>query len=633
MFLRHLVLHKINIINFTILFTWKPKCLLEKNLKEGITGISPFNYMNWSFNRAMSAITIGSKSSTTNPATTYTILGNGQGGSKAPLGSSLNGFSVTVATYNADANAYAAGVNYGVGTQLNQQSATMGTVTAITVIVPYTWDLNLASFQPDISNSDVIYFLVGDDKGAMWLCNINSSTNRTQANCGSEPAEPIHQFGEPHNLISGTISEIAYIPQSKTIVVMTFKGILSSFKVGFDMLDRTRPVLHHVSEMQDYKNDDPNNQDYDNPNKQDYGYGVYALFLPRSVAVVYINSTTTYLYVAGLYPETSAAPLMIFTMDADRTISYTGSIQNTAQTYQVIPVLTGIYFTSYGNMVSYIPFVQPTKTNSTLAPNGMLGIDPAVYSVYTAEDAHLVTSISFSSNPSNVVIYVDPTNSSTPEYAFEDGALFINVATVDHACNQTTRKSYCGGCKYPNEELPTNVADNTCFGSIFLSDACTGDISLVVENEIPGPVYTSLPGLNMDMFGQNGQGGLTFFSVAYTPGIVSNAALVTNQAFDVVCKCNNGSKVWKDLKRFVAVALLVAGVVVFPGLGAAAGVELAVATYGLVSATVSSVRLFFRLVFFPVLLCFIFLFFQMLVANIISCSCLYVSSCSTFQHE
>ena len=88
----------------------------------------------------------------------------------------------------------------------------------------------------------------------------------------------------------------------------------------------------------------------------------------------------------------------------------------------------------------------------------------------------------------------------------------------------------------------------------------------------------------------------------------------------------------KDLERFLAVAVLVAGVVVFPGLGAAAGVELAVATYGLVSATVSSVRLFFRLVFFPVLLCFIFLFFQMLVANI-SCSCLYVSSYSTLQHE
>lgn len=552
----------------------------------------------------MSAITIGSKSSTTNPATTYTILGNGQGGPTAPSGGSLNGFTVTAATYNADANANAAGVNYGVETQINQQSSTMSVVTAITIIVPYIWDLNLASFQPDITNSDAIYFLVGCTDGNMWLCNINpSTTSPTQATCGTDA---VFDWFPSNNHITGTISEIAYIPQSKTVVVMTFQGALTPFSVVFD---GTKPTLSPGESNIDYYNDDPQNLYYEDYQHQNLYFYDYALFLPRSVAVVYINSDTTYLYVAGLYPTKSvpgysvegnyAAPLMIFTMDADRTISYTGSIQNTAQTYQVIPVLTGIYFTSYGNTVSYIPFVQPTTENSELAPNGMLGSNPAVYTVYAAKDSyHLVTSIAFSANPSNVVIYVDPTNSSTPEYAFEGGALFINVATVDDACSQDTRPHWIVN-GYGQKSRDTNVAGNTCFGSIFLSDACTGETSLAVENEIPGPVYTSLPGLNMDMFGQNGQGGLTFFSVAYTPGIVSNAALVTNQAFEVICKCSNGSKVWKDIKRFLAVAVLVAGVAVFPELGpleAAKGVNRAVAIYGLGSATVSSV--YFLLVFF-----------------------------------
>lgn len=534
-------------------------------------------YLNWSFNRGMSAITIGSYSSAPDsdpvPATVFTVIGQGQGG---PSGN-MDGFSVAAARYNKDESDKRGGLGIKFNTEAKQnQNTQLGTVTTVTFIPPYKFDLKTQSYQPDTVNLKVIYFLVGVTSGDVYLCFIEPFANiKTDATCESNP---FASLGGASNGITGNISEVLYIPQINAVVIMTFVGGLYSYSISFSSLGT--PTLTPQSTMIDFQNQNPGN-DYGDPEDGD----VAAVVLPRSLAAVYVDETTTYLYVAGLYFPAenkygyglSPSPLTIFSIDGTDTtlpIRLKGALLNTFLTYQVVPVPTGIYFLAGGNGVFYV------KYQGQDAPNGMLGIEPQIYQAFGpssdggANEDYLpatVTSISFSANPLNVVVYRDPSDGKDKN-AFEGGALFVSFITMCGLYEGRTIDNY--QAYYPN---------NGCVGSISMVNTCTGVLSEFVVDNVQGPVYTSIADINMNLLVQNGQGGLSTYSVPYTPGLVQDVEWLQNQYYVNSCDCTKEKGLFLDILAGVA---LVLAIIALPELlpdvvvTAAAYAGVAVATVG-----------------------------------------------------
>jgi len=166
------------------------------------------------------------------------------------------------------------------------------------------------------------------------------------------------------------------------------------------------------------------------------------------------------------------------------------------------------------------------------APNGMLGSEPTIYQAFglpsdsMEQPSVTVTSIAFSANPNNVVVYKDFVTGQD-EYAFEGGALFISYITT---CSLTEERTI-DGCTQ-------NYAANGCLGSISMMDPCTGKVSDFVVENVQGPVYTTIADVNMNLLVQNGQGGLSTYSVPYTPGLDGGQELLPNQYYENSCSCN-----------------------------------------------------------------------------------------------
>jgi len=312
--------------------------------------------MNWSFNRGLSAITIGTYNSTGSiPATVIAILGSGQGG---PDGN-YNGFIVTAAVYNEDSTKSNLGVRYNSYSSGRQDpQGNDEEVTTVTMMPPYIFDSTTQSYEPNTKDLETIPFLVGCASGNVYMCTIapyKSTGIDLDASCNMW-----QQLGGAENGMTGNIAEILYIPQINAVIIMTFMGVLLSYSVSFD---GSTPTLENKSQNKEFENTNPSEL---------YGGGGFtgSVVLPRSLAAVYIDQNTTYLYAAGLWKVTEvnpnlgeggmySAPLTILSIDGtdpSLTITPVGNLTNTYSTYQVVPVPTGIYFLAGGAGVFYVPY-------------------------------------------------------------------------------------------------------------------------------------------------------------------------------------------------------------------------------------------------------------------------------------
>ena len=353
-----------------------------------------------------------------------------------------------------------------------------------------------------------------------------------------------------------------YIPQIQAVVIMTFAGGFYSYSLKFD--SNNKPTYATASSNIDYLNTDicGSCDVYCN------GCGATAPILPRSLAAVYVNEETTYLYAAGLYPtecfpggnlRNQGSPIVIFKIngsDPSLRITPRGYIQNTYLTYQIVPAPTGIYFAAGGAGVFYIPY------QGQGASHGMLGsATPTIYQAYgvpnsdDTEDPPLaqvtVTSIAYSANPNNVVVYVEPGTAGKIGRAFQGGALFISYVAF---CDSYTEQSVTG-CS-PNQ----SYLANGCVSSISTRDTCTGQDSLFVNNNVLGPVYTSIVDVNMNLFVQNGQGGLSIFSLAYTPGFASDLEWIKNTYYQNTCSCTPPKSLLVEILAGVALVLAIVAI-------------------------------------------------------------------------
>ena len=226
--------------------------------------------------------------------------------------------------------------------------------------------------------------------------------------------------------------------------------------------------------------------------------------------------------------------MKVFSLDSDNTMTLVGTIENTEQCYQIIPTLFGLYFAAQGGAVFFVPF------DSENDANGRLGEDPTVYLIYpneaNLEDAvntvngtgPYVSNIAFSSNSNNVVAYRNPVTNVSGTY-YQGGALFISTTEISKvdggSCNLDTKGT-----------RQSAVIGPSCPGTVLLSDVCSGIVSTFIDNFVDGTVYSANADLNMNLLTQNGQGGLSVFSVGYNPGSVSAGNFVENQS----STCSNG---------------------------------------------------------------------------------------------
>ena len=129
-------------------------------------------FMNWPFNRGMSAITVGGAySGGGNPPTLFTIVVNGNGG---PDGET-HGINIAAAQFNETDSTGDPSYKYQ-AQQTTDQLTNLGTVTAVTIIPPYVFNQDYQSWQPDTADLNMIYFLVGSANGDVYMCSITPGT-------------------------------------------------------------------------------------------------------------------------------------------------------------------------------------------------------------------------------------------------------------------------------------------------------------------------------------------------------------------------------------------------------------------------------------------------------------------------
>ena len=135
-------------------------------------------FLNWPFNRGMSAITVGGAySGGGNPPTIFTIVVNGNGG---PDGET-DGINIAAAQFNEIDSTGDPSYKYH-AKQSTDQLTNLGTVTAVTFIPPYVFNQDYQSWQPDTADLNTIYFLVGSANGAVYMCSITPGTTGRNLN-------------------------------------------------------------------------------------------------------------------------------------------------------------------------------------------------------------------------------------------------------------------------------------------------------------------------------------------------------------------------------------------------------------------------------------------------------------------
>ena len=472
-------------------------------------------FMHYTFNRGISAITVGGEVNN----------GNFNLNSDAPppvtwaVATANNGFSTASLSLNIAASQQSE--NYSNGPYLKYDSTVSpdqdeegSDTTALVWLNPtYMAQGGIATPYADL---DVYYFLLGDQAGTVWLYSLNTTTGQTS------------DGSQVDSLGGGGISDILSIPNMNTVVVLTFHGTIYTYSIEWNGLGGNPPnptynpiftLMEEQTEFED-STDDADQQGY----------------LPRSMSGVQYNDTLAYVYICGLYGNNQGGNMAVFELRSDNNIFQLLSTIHTGACYQSIPTIYGLYFATNGNAVGFIPWASPSEDPAIAAYYGML--DSTAYIVQNFGN-NTVASIAFSPNTNNVVQVMNPLSGQTKSY-YEGGALF--VAVIPSAI-------LSDGAFYHDGDYigPEALSD------IYMHDPCTGETSLWINQLVQGPAYSMLADPNMNLIIQNGNNGLTTLSVPYIPGFASLGTWILNNAY----ACGGSSSKWLAWLNFV---LAVAGV-------------------------------------------------------------------------
>lgn len=170
----------------------------------------------------------------------------------------------------------------------------------------------------------------------------------------------------------------------------------------------------------------------------------------------------------------------------------------------------------------------------------------------SGEDTYdLITSIAFSPNTNDVVSARSPVTGKDQSF-YVGGALVIATIRYDDTVVATTK---CLSGNF-NKDSASPTYGLSCPGSLVLNDICkNGENTEFVNDLIDGPAYGLIIDNNMNVLTQNGQGGISYFSVAYSPGHAQDGVFLAN----LVDPCS-GSKLKTILAAVLAGAALIIGI-------------------------------------------------------------------------
>jgi len=451
-------------------------------------------------------------------------------------------------------------------------------VTTATFIVPYYQNTTSGHYYPNTTGLDTLYFVLGYTNGAADLCyfsppslDITCDTLVAFNGCGNSN-------GEDNSLFAGEISDVTYVPQNNAIVALGFNGEMYVFDASWNGTIPVLDVPKYLPTEYTYSIFGPCTCigcQYDTSILIEI-YGTNSMTLSRNLAVVYVNPELTYVYVAGLFyitecvlPYQMLTPdqikhggVTIFQLTSKNELEYVGEVEGTEACTQILPSTDGLYATcSAGQNVLYIPYEEPdTKSgsgnsNNTL-PIGLIGSSPTLHIAYEIQnDSDFVTSIGFSSNAMQSVVYRNPLTGQIGN-VYPSGAIIVSTTTINDNIDgcSTSKTLYEEACQDTNKVTISPLASNSCAGSITLVDICTGQPSLFVDNIVDGPVYSTITDINMNFLTQNGEGGLSYWSVGFVPGRVQDAVALVNEASPA---CNDGGDLFDDILAGVTMVLAI----------------------------------------------------------------------------
>lgn len=450
---------------------------------------------------------------------------------------------------------------------------TVAETTTITNLIEYTEDKDTGLYFPVSDGNDYIYSLIGIENGEVNLCKVFiGSAVDTTTSCQFK----VENFGT-------AVSDMLYIPQKNFLVALTDKNVMIGYTVTWS---NSVPSLNYFGQL------DTLDECYDgkSDSSDDKESGCNELPSPRSLSGLWVDDDNTFIYLCA--PQ----GLLVFSLDTSSSSAPfaqfgTGFI-GTDFCVQSLPTPYGLYVNTQ-KLVLFIPFVQFDPRTEDVPGFALLGsANPDVYVVYgrftptddvgasssdeSGEETYdLVTSIAFSPNSNNVVTGMSPTTGKDQSF-YEGGAIVIS--TVRYTDVVVGTKGCLSGDFDKDSSQPSY--SNACPGSLVLNDICSGETTTFANDIINGPVYGLAVDNNMNILTQNGKGGLSYFSVGYTPGAAQSGVFLAN--IDDPCS-SKGALIKTIISTILAAAALVIGIVALPVTGPAlAIVGLGVGTAGAV---------------------------------------------------
>lgn len=424
----------------------------------------------------------------------------------------------------------------------NQRTTSM--TTAVVNLVEYELNPNTNLYQPIEEERSSIYSLIGIESGEVNLCEVFVGDQvGTTTSCSFK----VENLGY-------AIADMLYIPQKNFVIMLTVKSVMVCYTVNWN--DGV-PSLSYFGQL----NDLPECYEGSSESSEDKEAGCAEIPSPRSMSAMFVDNDNTFIYLC--------VPNGLFVYNLQETNSDTPLAQQgsswigTDFCVQSVPTPYGIYLNTQSRVL-FMPFEQFNPQEDPIPPYGMLGNEnPGVWVAYEgfvetssagikSDDSNeytydLITSIAFSLNTNNVVQSRNPINGEDQSF-FVGGALFISTVKYSNVVLNTD------DCLKGNFGSDSNTPSysETCPGSMVLHDTCSGTNSPYLNDIIDGPVYGMNVDNNMNVVTQNGEGGVSFFSVAYTPGAAQSGVFLQNKANPCASKLKD---IIEDILAAVSIAI------------------------------------------------------------------------------